>query len=297
MSKEQDVNNVLTVVKSICGSLNVSKETVILLLQELADEYDIRPGEYLGVTTETLNDFQQNLTGLRHHAEKMQETVDAAVKFLTTGTFVPVKALSASPERRKAVGRPKKTAEQPQAGTVPKKRGRKPKKTLPNETPPKTPPVDEQPLSSVQSPAETAQSSSDDVDEFARKVEKLKFGKEYQLDILYRLDGRFVLSKQTLSEAEAIGILIPRRDKDNCQYSKFVLHKDAAPRGFSHKMAIEAAQSLPEYQGHGFQVLSPIYNSSCKPFQIEIDMIMKKIGGDCLNLSNAAIARYVCDVE
>ena len=113
-----------------------------------------------------------------------------------------------------------------------------------------------------------------------REVEKLKMGKEYSLDILYVWRNVFVISNQVLQEAQPLGVVIPYQRK-TLDYDKFVLYLSDEMQGMPLIKALSYAKNvLPEYCGNKWQILDRWQIEAAKQVQIELNQILRKIGGD-----------------
>lgn len=131
MNQKQDMYSVFsTAIKSICSSFDVSKETMCQQWKELADEYDIRPADYLS-PPDVLNGFQKNLTEFRFKTREMLERTEAVISLLQ-GNSASTVVSSLSTENKKETARSQKSLKQKVSNTVPKKRGRKPKNHRPD---------------------------------------------------------------------------------------------------------------------------------------------------------------------
>ena len=112
------------------------------------------------------------------------------------------------------------------------------------------------------------------------EVEKLKMGKEYSMDILYRWRDRMVVSDRVLQEGTPLGVFVPYNRKA-LEYEKFVLYFCDEISGLPlNKAEAYARSKLPAYKGEKWKVLDSWQIEAAGQAQPELNRILKKIGGD-----------------
>lgn len=112
------------------------------------------------------------------------------------------------------------------------------------------------------------------------EVEKLKMGKEYSMDILYRWRDRMVVSDRVLQEGTPLGVFVPYNRKA-LEYEKFVLYFCDEISGLPlNKAEAYARSKLPAYKGEKWKVLDNWQIEAAGQAQPELNRILKKIGGD-----------------
>lgn len=112
------------------------------------------------------------------------------------------------------------------------------------------------------------------------EIEKLKMGKEYSMDILYRWRDRMVVSDRVLQEGTPLGVFVPYNRKA-LEYEKFVLYFCDEISGLPlNKAEAYARSKLPAYKGEKWKVLDNWQIEAAGQAQPELNRILKKIGGD-----------------
>ena len=112
------------------------------------------------------------------------------------------------------------------------------------------------------------------------EIEKLKMGKEYSMDILYRWRDRIVVSDRVLQEGTPLGVFVPYNRKA-LEYEKFVLYFCDEISGLPlNKAEAYARSKLPAYKGEKWKVLDSWQIEAAGQAQPELNRILKKIGGD-----------------
>lgn len=112
------------------------------------------------------------------------------------------------------------------------------------------------------------------------EIEKLKMGKEYSMDILYRWRDRMVVSDRVLQEGTPLGVFVPYNRKA-LEYEKFVLYFCDEISGLPlNKAEAYARSKLPAYKGEKWKVLDSWQIEAAGQAQPELNRILKKIGGD-----------------
>lgn len=112
------------------------------------------------------------------------------------------------------------------------------------------------------------------------EIEKLKMGKEYSMDILYRCRDRMVVSDRVLQEGTPLGVFVPYNRKA-LEYEKFVLYFCDEISGLPlNKAEAYARSKLPAYKGEKWKVLDSWQIEAAGQAQPELNRILKKIGGD-----------------
>ncbi len=114
---------------------------------------------------------------------------------------------------------------------------------------------------------------------FEEEVEALKFGKEYSLYALYMYKDRFVRTNRVLTEARAIGVFIPYLRRDGNK--EFILYYTDEYPGLTKRVALAYARNkLPAYKGVKWKIKENIHDASIKAVLPELNMLLKKMGGD-----------------
>ncbi|MBP3546871.1 MAG: hypothetical protein J6K16_07080 [Alphaproteobacteria bacterium] len=114
---------------------------------------------------------------------------------------------------------------------------------------------------------------------FEEEVEALKFGKEYSLYALYMYKDRFVRTNRVLTEARAIGVFIPYLRRDGNK--EFILYYTDEYPGLTKRVALAYARNkLPAYNGVKWKIKENIHDASIKAVLPELNMLLKKMGGD-----------------
>lgn len=112
------------------------------------------------------------------------------------------------------------------------------------------------------------------------EIEKLKMGKEYSMDILYRWRDRMVVSDRVLQEGTPLGVFVPYNRKA-LEYEKFILYFCDEISGLPlNKAEAYARSKLPAYKGEKWKVLDGWQIEAAGQAQPELNRILKKIGGD-----------------
>lgn len=112
------------------------------------------------------------------------------------------------------------------------------------------------------------------------EIEKLKMGKEYSLDILYKWQGKMVVSNRIMQEGTPLGVFVPYTRK-TVGYTKFVLYYADEISGLSlNKASAYARNKLPAYKGEKWKILDSWQIEAAKQAQPELNQLLKKIGGD-----------------
>ena len=112
------------------------------------------------------------------------------------------------------------------------------------------------------------------------EIEKLKMGKEYSMDILYRWRDRMVVSDRVLQEGTPLGVFVPYNRKA-LEYEKFVLYFCDEISGLPlNKAEAYARSKLSAYKGEKWKVLDNWQIEAAGQAQPELNRILKKIGGD-----------------
>ena len=112
------------------------------------------------------------------------------------------------------------------------------------------------------------------------EIEKLKMGKEYSFDILYKWQGKMVVSNRIMQEGTPLGVFVPYTRK-TVGYAKFVLYYTDEISGLSlNKASAYARNKLPAYKGEKWKILDSWQIEAAKQAQPELNQLLKKIGGD-----------------
>ncbi len=133
----------------------------------------------------------------------------------------------------------------------------------------------------VQMPDASAVTEGDDFSEAERnEIEKLKMGKVYSMDILYRWKKRLVVSNRVMQDATPLGIFVPYKRRA-AGYARFILAATDEIAGLPVSKAQKYARNqLPPYEGEKWDVLNSWQIEAAKQAQPELNQMLKKVGGD-----------------
>lgn len=187
----------------------------------------------------------------------------------------------------KKLGRPckRKTVENENAAVSEQTKTEKGKRaSVPAETATETVPGPQEPARTESGGDSPVENPAVDEDGFTaaerEEIEKLKMGKEYSMDILYRWRDRMVVSDRVLQEGTPLGVFVPYNRKA-LEYEKFVLYFCDEISGLPlNKAEAYARSKLPAYKGEKWKVLDSWQIEAAGQAQPELNRILKKIGGD-----------------
>lgn len=133
----------------------------------------------------------------------------------------------------------------------------------------------------VQASESSAVTEGEDFSEAEKdEIEKLKMGKVYSMDILYRWKGRLVVSNRVMQDATPLGIFVPYKRRA-AGYARFILGATDEIAGLSVSKAQKYARNqLPPYEGEKWDVLDSWQIEAAKQAQPELNQMLKKVGGD-----------------
>ncbi len=133
----------------------------------------------------------------------------------------------------------------------------------------------------MQVPDASAVTEGEDFSEAEKdEIEKLKMGKVYSMDILYRWKGRLVVSNRVMQDATPLGIFVPYKRRA-AGYAKFILGATDEIAGLQLSKAQKYARNqLPPYEGEKWDVINDWQIEAAKQAQPELNQMLKKVGGD-----------------
>ncbi len=129
----------------------------------------------------------------------------------------------------------------------------------------------------MQVPDASAVTEGEDFSEAEKdEIEKLKMGKVYSMDILYRWKGRLVVSNRVMQDATPLGIFVPYKRRA-AGYAKFILGATDEIAGLQLSKAQKYARNqLPPYEGEKWDVINDWQIEAAKQAQPELNQMLKK---------------------
>jgi hypothetical protein len=144
------------------------------------------------------------------------------------------------------------------------------------------------------------------------QIEKLKYGKQYDYDLLYLVNNIYARSPYKLQEeagVKPVGVVVPYIHQ-NQPYEMVVYYTDEQARIPLNTAQKYAKNKLLPYKGHNWRVKKSTDDAHLRPVLSDINAIFKKMGGDELkgdyvdgrgqfygaNTKTNLKIRYVCNI-